>query len=467
MAATRTLRVGRNRLATGLSVLVLAALTGLAGVAFGPSAAAASLPGGSYLLVGGDNGSMSFINRATGANTAQVPINGTAYPIAAGPGNRSVFTTSLGGIPVVDPSTLTVTTTLARPNPVSAPYANFALSGDRSTLFALDRNNVLIDVFNTTTPAFVKSISVPGVPGQGTGTLAVSQDGSVVYAAPGTSNVISVVDVATGTVTSTVTVPNQVQQLELVGTTLYALLQTADQTQASVSVIDTTTGKVTATWPANTGFVTGMGVAAGGPVYLTTVSGSLIAIDTTFGTIAKNAALGAGPLGPPVVTSDGATLYIPVLAQQQVLAVAIPTLAVTPITTPYYQNALALMDYQPPIGPGPGPTTTATTSTTSTTTAPPTSTTTSVPTTTTATTTTATSTSPTTPPITTSTNSTSAAVSPSSTSPPTAAYAPTTPLASTGTNAGTALAAAGGLLVGGVALVTVSARSRRRASPHR
>ena len=98
-------------------------------MAFGPSAAAASLPGGSYLLVGGDNGSMSFINRATGANAAQVPINGTAFPIAAGPGNRSVFTTSLDGIPVIDPSTLTVTTTLARPNPVSAPYANFALSG--------------------------------------------------------------------------------------------------------------------------------------------------------------------------------------------------------------------------------------------------------------------------------------------------------------------------------------------------
>ncbi len=47
MATTRTLRVGRNRLATALSVLVLAVLTGFAGVAFGPSAAAASLPGGS------------------------------------------------------------------------------------------------------------------------------------------------------------------------------------------------------------------------------------------------------------------------------------------------------------------------------------------------------------------------------------------------------------------------------------
>jgi hypothetical protein len=285
MATTRTLRVGPNRLATAFSVLVLVVLTAFAGVAFGPSAAAASLPGGSYLLVGGDNGSMSFVDRATGANAAQVPINGTAFPIAAGPGNRSVFTTSLDGIPVIDPSTLTVTTTLARPNPVSAPYANFALSGDRSTLFALDRNNVLIDVFNATTPAFVKSISVPGVPGQGTGTLAVSQNGSVVYAAPGTSNVISVVDVASGTVATTVTVPNQVEQLVLVGTTLYALLQTADRSQAFVSVIDTTTGTVTATWPANTGFVTGMAVAAGGPIYLTNVGGSLIALDATFGTV--------------------------------------------------------------------------------------------------------------------------------------------------------------------------------------
>ena len=457
MATTRTLRVRRSRLATALSVLVLAVLTGFAGVAFGPSAAAASLPGGSYLLVGGDNGSMSFVNRATGANAAQVPINGTAFPIAAGPGNRSVFTTSLDGIPVIDPSTLTVTTTLARPNPVSAPYANFALSGDRSMLFALDRNNVLIDVFNATTPAFVKSISVPGVPGQGTGTLAVSQNGSIVYAAPGTSNVISVVDVATGTVAATVTVPNQVQQLTLVGTTLYALLQTADQSQAFVSVIDTSTGTVTATWPANTGFVTGMAVAAGGPIYLTNVSGSLIAIDTTFGTIAKNAALGAGPLGPPVVTPDGATLYIPVLAQQQVLAVAIPSLAVTTITTPYYQNALALMDYEPLTDPGPGPTTT--TSTTATTSAPPSSTTTAPPSTTTTT-----GTSPTTAPTTTTTSSTSAAVSPSSTSPSTAVYA-ASPLASTGTNAGTVLAAAGGLLVAGVALVTIAARSRRRGSP--
>jgi hypothetical protein len=446
-------------LATALGVLVLVVLTAFVGVAFGPSAAAASLPGGSYLLVGGDNGSMSFVNRATGVNAAQVPINGTAFPIAAGPGNRSVFTTSLDGIPVIDPSNLTVTTTLARPNPVSAPYANFALSGDRSTLFALDRNNVLIDVFNATTPAFVKSISVPGVPGQGTGTLAVSQNGSVVYAAPGTSNVISVVDVASGTVATTVTVPNQVEQLVLVGTTLYALLQTADRSQAFVSVIDTTTGTVTATWPANTGFVTGMAVAAGGPIYLTNVSGSLIALDATFGTVVKNTALGAGPLGPPVVTANGATLYIPVLAQQQVLAVTIPSLAVTTISTPYYQNALALMDYEPLTDPGPGPTTTTTSSTTTSTTttsAPPTSTTTAPPSTTTTT-----GPNPTTATTSTSTSSTSAAVSPSSTNPPTAVYA-ATPLASTGSNAGTVLAAAGGLLVAGAALVMIAARSRRR-----
>ena len=85
MAATPTLRVGRDRLATGLSVLVLAALTGLAGVAFGPSAAAASLPGGSYLIVGGDNGSMSFINRATGANAAQVADQRHGVPHRRGP----------------------------------------------------------------------------------------------------------------------------------------------------------------------------------------------------------------------------------------------------------------------------------------------------------------------------------------------------------------------------------------------
>ena len=188
------------------------------------------------------------------------------------------------------------TTTWARPNPVSAPATRLpGLSGDRSTLITASPStgdNVLIDVFNATAPAFVEEHLCPRRTRPGHRDPRGLQDGSVVYAAPGTSNVISVVDVATGTVTSTVTAPNQVQQLELVGTTLYALLQTADQTQASVSVIDTTTGKVTATWPANTGFVTGMGVAAGGPVYLTTVSGSLIAIDTTFGTIAKNAALG-------------------------------------------------------------------------------------------------------------------------------------------------------------------------------
>ncbi len=44
---------------------------------------------------------MSFVNRTTGANAAHVPINRTAFPIAAGPGNRSVFTTSLAATEVI------------------------------------------------------------------------------------------------------------------------------------------------------------------------------------------------------------------------------------------------------------------------------------------------------------------------------------------------------------------------------
>src|SRR5690348_7522723 len=106
-----------------LLVLALAGLLVVStGLAFGPSAAAASLPAGSYLVVGGDNGSMSFVDRATGSNVAQVPIAGTAFPVAVGSGNRTVFSNSINGIAVVDPSTLTVTTTLVKPGQGDAPY---------------------------------------------------------------------------------------------------------------------------------------------------------------------------------------------------------------------------------------------------------------------------------------------------------------------------------------------------------
>jgi DNA-binding beta-propeller fold protein YncE len=184
------------------------------GLAFGPSAAAASLPAGSYLVVGGDNGSMSFIDRASGSNVAHVPIDGTAFPVAVGSGNRTVFSNSINGIAVVDPSTLTVTTTLAKPGQGDAPYSTFALSGDRTTLVAANRTGSVIDVYDALNLTLQQSVTFAQ---GGNPSLAVSADGSLLYIAPDGSPVVSVIDLAAGTVKSTITVPNQVVDLELGG----------------------------------------------------------------------------------------------------------------------------------------------------------------------------------------------------------------------------------------------------------
>jgi hypothetical protein len=452
----RTLRLRRILSVLGAGVLVV-----LAGVAFGPSAAAASLPAGPYLLVGGGNGSMSLINRTTGTNAAQVMLGGTVGSVLAGPGNKAVFASYLNGIAVVDPTTLGVTTTIARPSHGTAPYFTLAMSADRTTIAAADRSGAIIDVFDATSATWVKSMQLPGLPGQGSPSLALSADGSTLYVAPDQSSVITVVDVATATVLGTVTLPNQVVDLALTtdGSSLYAQLQSADQTQGFVSVVDTATRTVSATWPMSVGFPTGIAVAATGPVYATSLTGTLNAFDPTFGTLVVNKALSAGSLADPVVTSNGSTVYVAVLAQQQVLAVSIPGLTVTTITTLYFQNILGLMDYTPPVNPGPGPSTTTTTTSRSTTTS-------TSPTSTASSTSTTSGTTSTPPETTTSTTTASASATsepstPSTSAPPTRAAA--APLSSTGTNAGAVAVAAGLLLLLGTILVLLARGRTRRA----
>lgn len=465
---TRPPRTRRTR--RTLTVLVAGFLVVLAGVSFGPSAAAASLPAGPYLVVGGDNGTMSFVNRTTGTNVAQVPIDGTAYPVAAGPGNRIAFSGSINGIAVVDPSTLTVTKTLAEPGQGETPYVTFALSGDRTTLVAPNRTGSVIDIFDTATLTLAKTLAISQ---GGNPALAVSSDGSLLYFAPDGSPVISVLDLTTGTVTGTITLPNQVVDLELAANgTLYALLQTDDRTQAFVAAVDTATGVAATPWPVGIGNPTGLAVVPGGPVYVAgfgSNGGTLVALDATFGTVAKSTLLAPSAfIGPPTVTPDGSTVYVAVLAQQQVLAVSIPSLAVTTITTPYYQNALALMSYAPPVNPGPGPSTTSSTtsssSTSSSSTTSSSSSTTSSSSSSSPTTTTSTTSPPTSPSTSPSTSSsTTAAASPSSTTPPASAAA--APLAGTGSNAGTITAAAAVLLVLGLVLLLVGRRLSRSGTP--
>jgi hypothetical protein len=455
MIRTRPLRLRRP-----LTLALAGLLAVLAGVGFAPPAAAASLPAGPYLLVGGGNGSVSFINRTTGTNVAQVELGGTVGSVLAGPGNRAVFASYANGIAVIDPTTLGVTTTIARPSHGTAPYFTLAMSADRSTIAAADRSGAIIDLFDATSATWVKSLQLPGLPGQGSPSVALSADGSTLYVAPDQSSIVTVVDVATATVIGTVTLPNQVVDLALTadGSRLYAQLQTADQTQGFVSLVDPATRTVSATWTMSAGFPTGIAVAATGPVYATSLAGTLDAFDPTFGTLVVNKALSAGPVADPVVTSNGATVYVAVLAQQQVLAVSIPGLSVTTIATPYFQNILGLMDYTPPVNPGPAPSTTTTTTSSSTTTSTsPTGTSTTSTTSGTTSTTPATTTSTTTAPA----SSTSAPSSPSTSAPPTRVAA--APLSSTGTAAGAVAVAAGLLLLLGTILILLARGRTRRA----
>ena len=173
-----------------------------------------------YILGGGFPGTISVIDTTTDALTTTFPLPADAGPplsIAVSPdGSRAYIAVSTGsatdpgdtansGILVLDTATGKVTADIALTDPGLAG-STLAISPDGTHLYAVSTDPTITQsvasVIDTGTDAITSTIPLP----YGNPTLAISPDGTHLYATSTTG--VEIIDASTGTVTATIPVPS-------------------------------------------------------------------------------------------------------------------------------------------------------------------------------------------------------------------------------------------------------------------
>lgn len=158
---------------------------------------------------------LAVVDVATNTLTTTLPLASDGFNLIVGPNGQQVYaTTADGTLYVVDAATNTVITTLA----VGAAANGLAFSADGTVLYVSSRDAGTVVAIDPVTNTIIRTYTLGGMPQR----LAVAPDGSELYVANEVSG-LDVVDVATGTVTST-----------SFGTAGYGLGLTPDGTQLYV-----------------------------------------------------------------------------------------------------------------------------------------------------------------------------------------------------------------------------------------
>ena len=144
-----------RRLLAGLTAGFLVVLGGLAPAS---PAAAADLPGGAYLFAG-EESQLEVINRVTGTAFASIPLSTAPADVVTGVANGTVYAAVNNTVVAVDATTLAVTRTITSSN-AFASYVSLAVSPDGSRLYALDQQNNLVDVYDPLSGQPISSIPV-------------------------------------------------------------------------------------------------------------------------------------------------------------------------------------------------------------------------------------------------------------------------------------------------------------------
>jgi YVTN family beta-propeller protein len=216
----------------------------------GPHEIALSPDGSEAYVTDYFDNTVQIIDTATDTVTGSfvVPVANPAavYPLgsmAFSPDGGTLYITNFGNISVVDTATDTVTATIPV-GPAGANLGELVSSPDGSKLYVSDGPKVL--VVDTATDAVATTITLSGTGYSGNGAMALTPDGTQLYAVgyTGTSDALSAIDTATDTVTATITTP-----------VAAAVAVSPDGTQAyltngslnTVSVIDTATNTVSGT----------------------------------------------------------------------------------------------------------------------------------------------------------------------------------------------------------------------------
>jgi YVTN family beta-propeller protein len=209
---------------------------------------------------------------------------------------------------VIDTATNTVTAKI----PVGAKPAGVAVAPNGKRVYVANIMAGTVSEIETATNTVTATISVGAL--SGFGGLAVSPDSAHVYAAAaGSGGSLSVIDVATGSVTHILGIgasPNGIAVTPN-GTRLYVTHSCAGcTTPSNVTVIDTATGTVATTISAGSN---GMGVAVapdGAHVYVANRENNTVSvIATTNNAVTATITVGHAPIGV-AVSPDSHTVYV-------------------------------------------------------------------------------------------------------------------------------------------------------------
>lgn len=262
-------------------------------------------PNGTQALVVG-NGAVLAVDTATNAVT-KIRIPMAPVAIALTPDGSEAYVTDLydNAVQIIDTATdrITGSFTLPTSDPAAAPSLDrLAFSPNGRELYVVDDGNIL--VVDTASHRVTHTITV-GPGGGEIGQLAVASDGSKLYAGDGTR--VVVVDTATDKVTTTVSLfgigddGSGSVALSPDGTTLYATGFTGFI--GSLSAVDTATDTITTTLnlPAYNEADTAAAVAVapgGTQAYLTNgAEGTVSVIDTATDTVSSTIHVGKFPYG--------------------------------------------------------------------------------------------------------------------------------------------------------------------------
>jgi YVTN family beta-propeller protein len=298
---------------------------------------------------------VSVIDTATNTVIATVPVGG--YGVAVTPDGSRVYVTTRDSVTVIDTATNMV---IGSPIPVDTHPIAVAVTPDGSRAYVLGSFGsvtVIDTTTNTVVPPEIITLH------QGAGGIAVTPDGSKVYAAitfshyscDGALAVISTVSntvinhIGAGCSPGGVAVSPDGSRVYATGELLVNIIP--PMALGVVSVIDTATDTVITLVTVG---VNPFGVAVspeGSKVYVTN-SGSVSVIDTATNTVVDAIPVGSGPTGL-ALTPDGSKLYVADTLSNAVSVIdtATNTKLVPPI--PVGQDPIAFGIFIQPVQPGP------------------------------------------------------------------------------------------------------------------
>ncbi|MFI5828722.1 PxKF domain-containing protein [Streptomyces sp. NPDC051578] len=251
-----------------------------------PQAVAVSPEGSQAWVVNLFGNSVSVVDTATNTVITPVAAGRQPYTVAFSPdGAHAYVSENAGGHPgieVIDTATLTATAYI----PVAYTATRLAPTSDGTRLYAAVSGDIaVIDTASNTVTA-----SIPTADRRSIGGLAISPDGTKVYATNVNIGTLSVVDTASGTLAATVPIAQTVGALALSpdGARAYVTASSA----GIVAVIDTATATVSATVPIAGSPNTVLADPDGKHLYVATGLGAMAVIDTASNTVVRTTAMG-------------------------------------------------------------------------------------------------------------------------------------------------------------------------------